>query len=142
MLEFYDRNRIRITCFTERIRGSGSKTKLSDVEFLLVDLLIFHSSLKFLFKNFAIFQDIRRFKFVIPDNKKTNYTWNHDDPSVPAGTEVYLFNHLGLILIYHLSRNIFSFLVQCFDFVGNGNFVFLSFLYRFVFCIGLKSLNE
>ena len=30
-------------------------------------------------------QDIRKFKFVIPDNKKTNYVWNHDDPSVPQG---------------------------------------------------------
>ena len=114
MLEFYD---FRSEPDSDHLyHGADSRIWIQDkiIEFLLVDLLIFHSSLKFLFTNFTIFQDIRRFKFVIPDNKKTNYTWNHDDPSVPAGTDVYLFNHLGLILIYLLSRNIFSFLVQCF----------------------------
>ena len=30
-------------------------------------------------------QEIRRFKFVVPDNKKTNYTWNPEDSSVPEG---------------------------------------------------------
>ncbi len=28
----------------------------------------------------------RKFKFVIPENKKTNYTWNTEDPTVPDGT--------------------------------------------------------
>ena len=28
--------------------------------------------------------EIRRFKFVIPENKKTNYTWS-EDVSVPPG---------------------------------------------------------
>ncbi len=28
---------------------------------------------------------MRKFKFVLPDNKKTNYTWNSQDTSVPEG---------------------------------------------------------
>jgi hypothetical protein len=30
-------------------------------------------------------EDIRKFKFIIPENKKTNYTWNSEDPTVPDG---------------------------------------------------------
>ena len=29
----------------------------------------------------------RKFKFVIPENKKTNYTWNTEDPTVPDGKQ-------------------------------------------------------
>ena len=32
--------------------------------------------------------EIRRFKFVIPENKKTNYTWG-EDTSVPPGKRFY-----------------------------------------------------
>ena len=33
-------------------------------------------------------QEIRKFKFVLPDNKKTNYTWNSQDSSVPEGNSI------------------------------------------------------
>jgi len=45
-------------------------------------------------------KDIRRFKFVIPDNKKTNYSWNPDDPSVPTGwlTTLITMNSFGKLV--------------------------------------------
>ena len=36
---------------------------------------------------------MRKFKFVLPDNKKTNYTWNSQDTSVPEGKKTnYIWN--------------------------------------------------
>ena len=38
-------------------------------------------------------QEMRKFKFVLPDNKKTNYTWNSQDTSVPEGKKTnYIWN--------------------------------------------------
>ena len=42
-------------------------------------------------------EDIRKFKFVIPEEKKKNYEWNENDPSVPMGwlTTMITMNSFG-----------------------------------------------
>ena len=44
---------------------------------------------------------MRKFKFVLPDNKKTNYTWNSQDTSVPEGKKTYYIylDQLGYLFL-------------------------------------------